>query len=70
MDNISYSLRQAGPNSSKPLQGSKRLGSFPTEEQAQRRAVELGLKPGTYSIGETFSAPGVGRYFTASEGDA
>jgi hypothetical protein len=64
---ISYSLTQVGPNPSKPLQGCKRLGKFPTQEQAQRHADELGLKPGTYFIGETFSAPGVGKYFTASK---
>jgi hypothetical protein len=64
---ITYSLTQVGPDPSRPLKGCRRLGEFPTQEQAQRHADELGLKPGAYFIGETFSAVGVGKYFTASK---
>lgn len=63
-DNIRYALMECGPNLSKPLQGIRRRGVFDDMVQAERHAQSLGLESGKYFISETFSAPGVSKYFS------
>jgi hypothetical protein len=63
MDGITYGITVYGPNSQSRYKGAKHLGFYATRAEAEQVAEAHELQPGSYDIGETISAIGVGKYF-------
>lgn len=61
---IRYAVIETHLNPNKPMHRLKRHGVFEDKGEAERHAQSLGLEPGKYFVSETFSAPGVGKYFS------